>query len=262
ISPLEPHQRHHDIRQNRLEGTGTWFLQVPAFQRWSDSESDDEDISSILACSGVPGAGKSVICSLIVDHLEETFSYNTGVCVACLYCDYQNDDIQTPVNMIGVLLKEVIAKLNHSGSLSHDTIDKLKQHVNRKKNVSLAEGCQLLGEAVKQLRRFYICIDALDECNEDHRGDFIHALADIAKECSQSRPFRIFFTTRPHIRWQELMERNSGLGPLEHVVLKAHLEDVRKYVSHKIDRDGNRDCMNDKLKAEILEKITETCDRM
>ncbi|KAI5816126.1 hypothetical protein BZA77DRAFT_64167, partial [Pyronema omphalodes] len=65
ISPLEPHKRHHDIRQNRLEGTGTWFLQESAFQRWRDSESEDENISSILACSGVPGAGKSVIWCVV-----------------------------------------------------------------------------------------------------------------------------------------------------------------------------------------------------
>ncbi|KAI5807806.1 hypothetical protein BZA77DRAFT_391973 [Pyronema omphalodes] len=262
ISPLEPHKRHHDIRQNRLEGTGTWFLQESAFQRWRDSESEDENISSILACSGVPGAGKSVICSLVIDHLEERFSSDNRVCVAFLYCDYQNDEIQTPVNMVGVLLNQVIAKLNDSGFLPPDTMDKLKQHLNEHKNFGLAEVCELFRKAVKQLRTFYICIDALDECKEETREDFIHALADIANECSQSRPIRIFFTTRPNIRWQELMERNSGLGSLDHFVVQAHLEDVRKYILHQIGRDGNPKCMNDRLKDEILERITETCDRM
>jgi hypothetical protein len=61
ISPLEPYKRHQDIRQKWLEGTGNWFLLQPEFQKWRDSKSDDDSNGSILACSGIPGAGKSVI---------------------------------------------------------------------------------------------------------------------------------------------------------------------------------------------------------
>jgi hypothetical protein len=32
ISPLEPQKKHQDIRQNRLSGTGGWFLQKSEFQ--------------------------------------------------------------------------------------------------------------------------------------------------------------------------------------------------------------------------------------
>jgi hypothetical protein len=56
VSPLEPHKRHQDIRQKRLKGAGNWFLLQPEFQKWSDG-----NIGSVLACSGIPGAGKSVI---------------------------------------------------------------------------------------------------------------------------------------------------------------------------------------------------------
>jgi hypothetical protein len=65
ISPLEPHKRHQDIQQKRLKDTGNWFLLQPAFQKWSDSESDDGNIGSVLACSGIPGAGKSVIWCVV-----------------------------------------------------------------------------------------------------------------------------------------------------------------------------------------------------
>jgi hypothetical protein len=61
ISPLQPHKRHQDIVKNRLEGTGNWFLLQSEFQKWRDSQSDDDGINSVLACSGMPGAGKSVI---------------------------------------------------------------------------------------------------------------------------------------------------------------------------------------------------------
>ncbi|KAI5811817.1 hypothetical protein BZA77DRAFT_270912, partial [Pyronema omphalodes] len=166
ISPLESYKRHQDIRQKRLEGTGDWFLREPAFEKWRDCESDDGNKGSVLACSGIPGAGKSVICSLVIEHLETKFSSEEKACVACLYCDYLDDEKQTPVNMIGVLLKQVIARLNESGYLPLGTITDLGKRINENRIFDLALTCRLLGDCVKQLRRLYVCIDALDECNE------------------------------------------------------------------------------------------------
>jgi hypothetical protein len=164
--------------------------------------------------------------------------------------------------MIGVLLKQVIATLNESGFLPPDTISALRKHLHGQKSVDLGEACRLLGETVKQLRKFYVCIDALDMCNEQHRGGFIQALAKISSECSQPSLIRIFFTAQPHIKWKELMKRNPGLGSLDHIRLEAHPEDIRKYVSHKIDNDGDSDCMNDRLRKEILERIMDNSDGM
>jgi hypothetical protein len=75
--------------------------------------------------------------------------------------------------MIGVLSKQVIATLDGSGLLPSDTISTLRKHLNEQKHVDLEEACRLLGETVKQLQKFYVCIDALDECNEKHRGELI-----------------------------------------------------------------------------------------
>jgi hypothetical protein len=89
ISPLEPQKRHYDIRQKRLEGTGGWFLQQSEFQQWIDGDSPKQNsgTGSILTCSGIPGAGKSVICSLVIDDLITRFPPEGDACVAYLYCD-------------------------------------------------------------------------------------------------------------------------------------------------------------------------------
>ncbi|KAI5806005.1 hypothetical protein BZA77DRAFT_368831 [Pyronema omphalodes] len=262
ISPLEPHKRHQDIRQKRLKGTGNWFLLEPAFQTWSNGQSHDANIHPVLACSGNPGAGKSVICSLVFDYLEKQFLSEQQACVACLYCDYQNDKIQTPVNMIGVLLKQVILELNTSRLLDADTISTLKRHLNARKGIDLEEGCRLLGETIKQLRRFYICIDALDECDERHRADFIQALAKISSNSSQPDTIRIFFTTRPHIKWEELVKRNPAIGSLDHICLKARQEDIRIYITHEIDVNQDEECMNENLRRDILDTIVANSDGM
>jgi hypothetical protein len=182
--------------------------------------------------------------------------------VVCLYCDYRDDKNQTSVNMIGVLLKQVIATLNESGLLPRDTISALRQHLNRQKHVDLQEACRLLAETVKQLQKFYVCIDALDECNVHHRGELVQSLEKISNECSRQTSLRIFFTARLHIDLTDIMKRNPGLGPLEHLRLKAQPDDIRKYVSHIIEMDDNSDCMTNELRSEILDRIVDNSDGM
>jgi hypothetical protein len=164
--------------------------------------------------------------------------------------------------MISVLLKQVIARLNESGLLPRDTISAFRKHLKQEKNINLEEACRSLGETFKQLWKFYVCIDALDEYNEEYRGELIRSLAKITNQCSRQSSIRIFFTARPHINWGELMKRNSGLGSLHHIRLEAQPEDIRIYVSHKIDSDWNSDCMNDTLRSEILEQIVYNSDGM
>jgi hypothetical protein len=66
----------------------------------------------------------------------------------------------------------------------------------------------------------------------------------------------------PH-DWKEIMKRNPALGSrLDHIRLEAQPEDIKIYVSHKIDIDENSDCMNDTLRSKILERIVDTSNRM
>ena len=34
LSPLEPDNRHHDVRTNRFEGVGDWLLGIAEFREW------------------------------------------------------------------------------------------------------------------------------------------------------------------------------------------------------------------------------------
>ena len=38
LSPLEPHARHQDVRNRRLDGVGDWVLQKNEFESWRESE--------------------------------------------------------------------------------------------------------------------------------------------------------------------------------------------------------------------------------
>ena len=59
LSPLEPRQRHQDVRTRRLDGLGDWFLETYSFIKWCDSE-DGSSVSALFG-SGAPGAGKTYL---------------------------------------------------------------------------------------------------------------------------------------------------------------------------------------------------------
>ena len=59
LSPLEPHARHQDVRNRRLDGVGDWVLQKNEFESWRESQ--DSSVNRTLLCYGNQGAGKTYI---------------------------------------------------------------------------------------------------------------------------------------------------------------------------------------------------------
>jgi len=59
LSPLEPHRRHQDVRNRRLDGVGDWVLQRKEFESWCRSQ--DRPANPTLLCYGGPGVGKTYI---------------------------------------------------------------------------------------------------------------------------------------------------------------------------------------------------------
>jgi len=59
LSPLEPNNRHQDVRNDRFDGVGDWFLETREFREWRDSEGAAHE--AVLFCSGNPGVGKTYL---------------------------------------------------------------------------------------------------------------------------------------------------------------------------------------------------------
>ena len=69
LSPLEPHKRHQDVRNGRLEGVGEWVLRRSEFESWCKSQ--DELMNRTLLC--YKGLVKPI-------YGRRVFSRNEGSC--------------------------------------------------------------------------------------------------------------------------------------------------------------------------------------
>jgi len=59
LSPLEPHARHEDMRNRRLDGVGDWVLEKTELVSWCKNQ--DGSGSPTLLCYGDQGVGKTYI---------------------------------------------------------------------------------------------------------------------------------------------------------------------------------------------------------
>ena len=61
LSPLEPHVRHQDICDQRVDSIGGWLLETKEFSDWYNGSEKDGSDHAALFCYGDPGVGKSYI---------------------------------------------------------------------------------------------------------------------------------------------------------------------------------------------------------
>ncbi|KAK2052809.1 hypothetical protein LY76DRAFT_310882 [Colletotrichum caudatum] len=66
LSSLDFHEKQRAVFAKHQDGTGNWLLNTRQFQDWFSSKEN-----SVLWCPGIAGAGKSVMMSMVVNHVDE-----------------------------------------------------------------------------------------------------------------------------------------------------------------------------------------------
>ncbi|RPA94763.1 hypothetical protein L873DRAFT_1700214 [Choiromyces venosus 120613-1] len=64
LSSLEPQQRHHTVRTDRIDGVGNWLLETEEFRKWNEASTSTDGGGGgerVLFCYGDPGVGKTYL---------------------------------------------------------------------------------------------------------------------------------------------------------------------------------------------------------
>ena len=191
--------------------------------------------------------------SLVIDRLGDR-TRGQGTTVAGFYFDFAVKKEQTPTNMLGAVLKQVVSGLG-------DVPEEIARAYEDQKQVIGGRGPQL-PDIVKMLqytasiKRTFICIDALDECMAKYRAKILDSLNQVL----QSSPgTRVFVTGRLHIE-AEAGKRLSGRGTAIRIAPQRH--DILSYLHHRLEEDIRPDAMDGNLKADIIEKISKDVSEM
>ena len=198
---------------------------------------------------------RNKISSLVIDTLcGQVRSQN--IAVLSVYCDYQARKDQSAINIIGSLLRQVVAAAVTVPGEIRDAFEESKQGGG--KRLRLPDTLKLFISVIGSMRRVYICIDAVDELLPQDRSEFFRALRQVVEEASNAR---LFLTGRTYIRG-ELDKHLTRGAYIIHIV--PDQGDITRYLSRKIDDDDCRDpdLMTENLKNDIVKTMLEKSSEM
>jgi len=184
----------------------------------------------------------------VIDKLcDEAVEEDTPV--ACFYFDFASRNEQSPVNMLGSLLRQLVTALE-------GIPEAVVRSFRNQKKVIGGRGLQVAGilkmfQTITSTKRTFICVDALDECVPGHQMVILESLGQIVRE---SLDTRIFVTGRSHVRSE--VERRLG-GAVAFLLVEPTGDGIIGYLGEKLRCDTAPEMMTSTLEANILEGISQ-----
>ena len=83
ITPIDYAPQQSNFISRRQAGTGQWLLNSAEFKAWLQIS------KQILFCPGIPGAGKTILTSIVVEELITRFENDGNIGIAYIYCNYR-----------------------------------------------------------------------------------------------------------------------------------------------------------------------------
>jgi len=195
---------------------------------------------AVLTCSDTS--------SLVVDKLCD-MTAERNIAVSCFYVDFAAREEQTPTNILGSLLKQIVGGLEKVPDEISQTFRDYKKVIGGR-GLRVAEIVKML-QTVTSLKPTFICVDALDECVEGHRSEVLDSLRRILEKSPNTR---IFLTGRRHIRG-EIETHHDGRAVV--LSIKPKGDDIVGYVRMRLSKDTSIRANDRDLEDEIIKGLTE-----
>ncbi|KAF7181190.1 hypothetical protein CNMCM7691_000319 [Aspergillus felis] len=245
LSEVNYGPKHSDTFERKQEGTGEWLLNSIKFQKWLI------DRKQTLLCHGIPGAGKTIITSMVIDYISKKFAADDGIGIVYIYCDHRNQNEQKLGNILAVILKQLIQS---RGKMPASVKDLHQRHIKQKTRPSNDELMTLLHSVAMPLSRVFIIIDALDECqaSTDEVKDILRNIFKLQRETGAN-----FFATSRNI--SDIVDEFKAGISLE---IRATDEDVLKYLDAQLETLPSFISRNKSIREEIKSRIIGIIDGM
>lgn len=243
VDPRENHQMGLKLRQS---GTGLWLTKGDSFQAWLRSPDGN------LWLYGIPGAGKTVLASAVIQDTIETLK--SGESVAYFYCDYKDESRQDPQNIFGSIAAQLALQDEGAFEMLNEFYDLIQKEGSLVRSASPEQIVDLIK---KQTSRFHInslILDGLDECG-DNVEEVLDLWISLKKEAFGAIKTIVLSRELEVIQKRLIEEDYSGVS------IAAQSTDIRLYVAAEIKQRGRKGrwdiddpALNDFIQQKLVEK--------
>lgn len=245
LRPIDYGLLHSDYYKRLQPGTGEWLLERKEFQDWITGS------NKTLFCHGIPGAGKTILASLVISHLSTRFRGNPDIGISYVYLSHNRQKDQDFQKLLASILKQLARGRYH---LPESTKQLYNEHSKKRTQASFEEIITDLTCVITSYSKVFIILDALDESQFFDINLFLSKLFELQKE----HQINILATSRPI---PEVMDQfiNPNIVQLQ---IRAETSDVTTYIEGHMDRLPKVARENPVLRDEIKADICEAADGM
>ncbi|OQE42234.1 hypothetical protein PENCOP_c004G00355 [Penicillium coprophilum] len=248
LSPSNYTTQQSDNISRHEEGTGQWFIDSAEFNDWILSS------KQTLFCPGIPGAGKTILASIVIDDLYDRFGNQAEVAIAYIYCNFKRQDEQSAIALMSSILKQLAQS---QSPLPSSIREMYTEHIARGTRPSMGDISKTIIQLLSKpsdLAKVYIVIDALDECrmNDGSRTRLLDAMFELQDTCN----INLLATSR---FIPEITETFRGKPALE---IRASTLDVMRYLQGNLEMLPAFVSRNPELQTDISMGITTAVDGM
>lgn len=245
LTPVDYGPQQSDYLRLRQKGSGQWLLDSPELQHWTETS------KQTLFCPGIPGAGKTIFTSIIVNELTEKFRGDATIGISYIYCNFRQQNEQRIEDLMASLLKQLAQQRDplpgYVKKLYH-----LHEHTSTWPSLDEIVAC--LDAVVALYSRVFIIVDALDECKGPNgcRSTFLSEIFNLQERYEVN----IFATSR---FIDNILDRFKGCVHLE---ICARDEDIQKYLNGQMFRLPGFIKQDSELEEEIKAAILRSAKGM
>ncbi|KAH6910052.1 hypothetical protein BKA70DRAFT_1424554 [Coprinopsis sp. MPI-PUGE-AT-0042] len=207
---LKPISNYRKVQQDTLSKatpkTGEWMLKHEKIAVWQDPTSGLD----MMCGSGIPGAGKTVLSSIMINHAEERArELGSPVCIGFIYLRYSDNAGLTVRHCLEVLVKQSLQQHPNLLRLAEEVY---APHVRLEGEPPEGELLRLLQGFTRAVTSTTYFLDALDEAPPAIQIDLVGKLASTgAKLFIASRPFKALEERFPNAHHFSIAAQDSDL---------------------------------------------------
>ncbi|KAH7383499.1 hypothetical protein BKA64DRAFT_712384 [Cadophora sp. MPI-SDFR-AT-0126] len=244
FEPVNPTLRHQGFREDHQQGSGYWLFDTPEYSTWISTK------NSALWIYGIPGAGKTILASLVI----ETLSSSKSNGLAYFYIRYNDIDSQRPAHILGSLVSQLCRQ---NPAAFRDVIEFYASY-HTTGGVPKRPTVRELGILLQRLSLHFdspvsVVVDGLDEVGAALEAERISLIRVISTLHQGSSNIRIVVFSRVEA------DIKHHLSEFSQISVAARSSDIQLYVAARIHKLQLED---DGLKVEVLEALVNNADGM
>lgn len=221
LSGIDYVGQHGKLQKLRHHGTGTWLAEVQAFSHWQESQ-----VSGCLGCFGIPGSGKTVLASSVVDSMSSSY-LEVGSAICYYYCHYANTSTLDISSLVGTITRQLLERIE----IPEDVAEDINRLFRQGSTNPLPEDLiNLFIKVLSHFSRAMIIIDGIDELAKHGQTVVLEALRRLMQLQDTTVKAMIFSRREEKLIRQAFKDDNSI-----DILVELVRDDIARYVSDSVD---------------------------